>query len=365
MHPDPPSELATEADIHACYRLFFGRPPDRDGLNHWRNWISGGLPLSDLVDAFVASSEFRTRVIFQRIAGHYTKPLPERVDAGGYWQYVHADDPFINPEIVRHQRYEPHVTAVFRRVVKPGMVVLDLGASVGYFSLLAAHLVGPAGRVIAFEPGADNAKLLMMSALANRFEHVDLYPNAVADRESIFFFDVLLGSNGALGTEVGGGMNPEEITGLYYRTLVRTIRLDAILSPLPRLDVVKMDVEGAEYRALIGGQRLIDRHRPIMFLEFSPAGLRNVSQVSGETLLALLVAKHYTLSVIEADGRVIACQQDIARVMRMFEASQLEHLDLIAYPIPLSPSVRLKRWVMHRFLRFIRAIEYKVCATGS
>lgn len=352
-HNEPsPSDLATDEDIHACYRLFFGRTADRDGLNHWRNWISvpGGLPVSDLVDAFLASSEFRGKAIFQQLARSYAGQPPELVDAGGYSQYVHTDDPFINPEILRQHRYEPHVTAAIRQVLKPGMVFLDLGASAGYFSLLAAHLVGPGGRVIAFEPGADNARLILMSALVNRFDHLDLYPSAVADSETTFLFDMMLGSNGTLSAEVARALSTEEITGLYYRTLVRTVRLDTVLRGLPRLDVIKMDIEGAEYRALAGGRHLIDTHRPIIFSEFSPSGLQNVSQVSGETYLAALVDKRYTLSVINPDGRIVACGQDIGQVMRLFEAAQMDHLDLVAHPQPDPPLIGWVRSFVRRYI---------------
>lgn len=350
-----PSDLATEEDIHACYRLFFGRTADRDGLNHWRNWISvpGGRPLSDLVDVFLASSEFRGKEIFQRIVGSYVGQPPELVDTGEYFQYVYTDDNagLINPEILRQHRYEPHVTAAIRQVLKPGMVFLDLGANVGYFSLMAAHLVGPGGRVIAFEPGTDNARLILMSALVNRFDHLDLYPSAVADSETTFLFDMMFGSNGTLSAEVARALSTEEITGLYYRTLVRTVRLDTVLRGLPRLDVVKMDIEGAEYRALAGARHLIDTHRPIIFSEFSPDGLQNVSQVSGETYLAALVDKRYTLSVIELDGRIVACGQDIGQVMRLFEAAKMDHLDLVAHPQPDPPLVGWVRPFVRRYIR--------------
>src|SRR3990172_3951145 len=70
--------------------------------------------------------------------------------------YVRLDDWAVGARIAVKRSYETHVTAAMRPLLQPGMVVVDVGANIGYYTLLAAARVGPGGKVIAFEPGSEN-----------------------------------------------------------------------------------------------------------------------------------------------------------------------------------------------------------------
>lgn len=151
--------------------------------------------------------------------------------------------------------YERHLQGRFVNVVKPGNVVYDLGANVGFYTLLASRRVGPRGRVLAFEPFPRNVTFLRRHLELNGVTNVELHPEAVSDADGTARFEEAGGpSMGRLGA--GGGI------------VVTTVRLDSLLArgdtPLP--DVIKVDIEGAETQALEGARRLLGAARPVIFL---------------------------------------------------------------------------------------------------
>lgn len=179
--------------------------------------------------------------------------------------------------------YEPEQTRLFERHLHPGATVLDVGAHVGYYTLLSSVLVGAGGRVVAFEPNPANAGFLRRHVAINRLANVSIEEAAVADAIGSARFDFGTGSGtGHLATE--GALE------------VRTVTLDAIcgergLAP----HAVKIDVEGAEQAVLSGGRETLARHRPVIFLSTHGA------EVHG-ACLALLREIGYTLSPILGDS---------------------------------------------------------------
>jgi FkbM family methyltransferase len=206
------------------------------------------------------------------------------------------------------------------------MTFLDIGANIGFFAMLAAKAVGPTGRVFAVEPFQNNVKLLYLRARANGFEHVDILPFAASDRGGLLAFDNM-DSNGWT-TEPRA-----ELRFVLTTTLVYGARLDDVLRDVARVDAIKIDVEGAEYRALRGSRQLLERSRPAIFSEFSPPALELVSGVDATTYLQmLLIDHHYGLETLNFDGTATACGRDCARVIRAFEQSGVDHIDIVARP---------------------------------
>jgi FkbM family methyltransferase len=148
--------------------------------------------------------------------------------------------------------------------LKPGDVFFDVGANVGFFSMIAARLVGPSGRVIAFEPVPSNVAVIRENARLNGFQHVQIVEQAVyreSGRSELALADY---AGGAMLAAIG---RPPDDSG---RTLqVATTSLDdAVFGaglPAPRL--IKIDVEGAELDVLIGMERLLKEVRPIVLFE--------------------------------------------------------------------------------------------------
>ncbi len=138
--------------------------------------------------------------------------------------------------------------------VKPGGIFYDVGANVGFYSLLASKLV-EAGRVYAFEPLPTNLKYLFKHLELNRTRNVEVFGMAISDLCGIASF----------ATEESGGMGYLEDGGnlaVQVSTLDALVHEEKIASP----DYVKMDIEGAEFAALIGATECFARHRPLLFL---------------------------------------------------------------------------------------------------
>lgn len=152
--------------------------------------------------------------------------------------------------------YEMNKRLAFEREIAPGTVMYDIGANVGYFSLLAAELVGPKGLVYAFEPLPRNVEFLEKHIKINKCDNIKIVAAAVSDHSGEAHFD--LGASTAMGhiAESGG-------------IQVRMVALDEMLAAgeLRPPDYMKVDVEGAEYEALKGARTLLEKYHPLLFLD--------------------------------------------------------------------------------------------------
>ena len=311
--------LATEADVVACYRLLLGRPPDPEGFEAQRVHV-GRSTVDELVRSFLESEEFQSRGLSADLT-RYDADL-RLFELPLFRLYAWTGDADIGRAFVDGV-YEPHVTRAMCVAVEPGMTVVDLGANIGYYAMLAAALVGPAGRVVAFEAGRANADLVLASAAANGFDHVEVHHAAVADRPGVLERHRARGSNGYVRPSQPG--RPPPASGDVE--LTRAVVLDDALESLDRLDVVKIDIEGAEFQAMAGAPRTIERFRPVVLTEFSPEALRNISGVSGEAYLDLFLRRGYSISVVEHDeDRPVGT--DPAALGALLAAGDRTHLDL-------------------------------------
>jgi FkbM family methyltransferase len=188
--------------------------------------------------------------------------------------------------------YEPQLTSVFKRHCKPGMTVVDVGANVGYYSILASKLVGPSGRVIALEPNSENCRLLLSSVRMAGITNVELIPVACDRASGWAYYSSHVGSNGGL-------IDAEDLLS-HPGVVVPTFRLDDIVDG--PVHFLKMDVEGAEARVVGGATRLIERDRPIITTELTRDMLRNVSAVSIAEYLGYFERLGYTPTVLESSS---------------------------------------------------------------
>ena len=151
--------------------------------------------------------------------------------------------------------YEREKRQAFERSLKSGDVLYDIGANVGFYTVLGASIVGPEGAVYAFEPMPRNLEFLRRHVAINRLANAQVIDAAVSDREGTATFDdsqhPSMGSLSTSGT-----------------LTVRTVRLDDLVSSgeLRPPSVLKIDVEGAEGLVLAGAVETLRAHRPIIFL---------------------------------------------------------------------------------------------------
>lgn len=183
----------------------------------------------------------------------------------GHQIFINAADTGIAPWLLTGREFAPDEAMVLRRLLKPGMVFADVGANIGYFSLIAARAVGGGGKVFAFEPDEENFSLLQRNIRDNGYKNVVAIKKAVSDktgRARLYFEQENLCAHSLVPKT---GQNFQE---------VETVSLDDFFRG-QKVDVIKIDVEGTEPAVLVGMQKLIEANPELVLLtEFYPAALR-------------------------------------------------------------------------------------------
>ena len=196
-------------------------------------------------------------------------------DLGGLLFRCDLRDPLMR-EVCLTGRYEPQETAILRALVRPGAAVVDVGANWGYFTLAAAHLVGRKGRVVSVEADPQAARTLTANAEKNGLTQVTVIAAGASDAEHTLTVR-RYGSDRHDSANFGVALDAAIQAG-GERFDIPARPLDGILDEagLARVDVLKMDIEGAEARALAGlGRHLTAGSIDWILLELHPAHLRN------------------------------------------------------------------------------------------
>lgn len=159
--------------------------------------------------------------------------------------------------------YEYEKQRFFAKEIKPNTIVFDIGANVGFYTLLASLLVGAQGRVVAFEPVPRNIRFLQRHLQMNHIKNVAVMEVAVSDAFGVAAFDP--GPDSSQGKIAQDG----ELS-------VRTVCLDGLIvaGEIPVPDSIKIDVEGAEMPVLVGAQNLLENVHPAIFLATHSPALR-------------------------------------------------------------------------------------------
>ncbi len=186
---------------------------------------------------------------------------------------------------------EPLMQAAFSHLIKPGMAVYDLGAHVGFFTVIASRLVGPEGDVISCEPLPDNVEMIEYNVRLNQFTNVRTFTTAIGDRDGEARFHV--SAVPSWGRLEGTGQLDQKVDVIS----VPIARLDTIVRErsLPPPDVIKIDVEGAEADVLQGARGTATVHRPVLLIELHG---------TNDAVTELLQELSYRTCVLGADSVV-------------------------------------------------------------
>jgi FkbM family methyltransferase len=190
--------------------------------------------------------------------------------SNGCQAYVDTRSTDVGIHLLQTGTWEPGYTAAFRKLLTPGARVADIGANFGWYSLVAAPLVGPAGRVFAVEPNPRLARLVADSLRVNGFRgFAKVFQVALGDAPGVVDLFVQPDMPGSGYIRPATSMVPEQ-AGAAQR--VACERLDDLLLPhVPGLDVLKMDVEGWEGMVFRGMPKLLAASPGLrMILEWSP-----------------------------------------------------------------------------------------------
>ncbi len=305
------NSLASEEDIKNCFRLILGRKPNAE---EWPGHSSlAGSGLEEVVRGYLNSLEFKSRKLL-----NYDQEIINCLTKFGFNIYVNSKDPLIGRQISLGVVYEENVTHFFKKHLRQNMTLLDIGANIGWYSLLTARLLNDNCKIYAFEPFAENAKLLLASKLKNKFHSIKVIQAATGNK----FGTVAFGASGSNGQckEID-----EEIESILISDTVNIVKVDNIVKE--KVDLIKIDIEGAEYNALKGSINTIKNSLPTIFSEFTPTAMPSVCNISWQDYLNFIINLGYKITVINQE--LIHCDQDINKVYKIFKKEGKDHLDLI------------------------------------
>lgn len=267
---------ATE-EITAAYRLLLGRDPDETGL---QTYLDAKLAPEAMARSIMLSPEFRARQTAVKVVSVY-----------GLEFVVPATEAMYDGD------YEPAVFQALMSRMRPGVTFLDVGANIGLFTV---HAAKRGATVISVEPKPSNTRLLLENARRNDVS-VELHPLG-ASRES--GYAVL-----QLSENANAGIRQLEATSLGDE-VIATQKLDTIVGER-LINVLKIDIEGHEYAAMLGANSILSQSQPTIITEYSDEFQRLGSGVDGMQYLKLMESYGYRFSLLGENGIVAIKVEDI------------------------------------------------------
>jgi len=191
--------------------------------------------------------------------------------------------------------HEKIITNLIKKEIHSGDVVLDIGAHIGYYTLQFANLVGPTGKVYAFEPEPKNFELLKKNVQINKHDNVVLIQKIVSDKDGIVEFFISkfdsIGNKLFKSNEAGSSIKIESTTlDEYFKDLKK------------KIDFIKMDIQGGEGKAILGMKNLLKENKNLKIIqEWWPDALKQ-NNTNPEDHLKFL--QHIGYKIYEIDGTI-------------------------------------------------------------
>ena len=238
----------------------------------------------------------------------------------GLKMYVDTRDYSLAPHILLDGEWEPWITEAYKRILRPGMQIVEVGANIGYYSLIAGARIGPEGKLFAFEANPQLCEILFANVDINgMLGRATVVNKAVAAKSGPLRFNVFdkyLGSSSLFANEAAAAHYNDKLDTIT----VEGISLDEYFRPGSRIDLLKMDAEGAEPHILRGADRLI-RENPNMtiVMEFAPSIIRTHTPI--DAFLGELARYGFDCQVIAHDSSL--------RKVAFSELVTYDHCDVV------------------------------------
>lgn len=267
---------------------------------------------------FMGSEEYRY------ISGYLDRWIIAPVFDDSLLLWVNMQDKYVSIHCVMNN-YEPENSELIRKLLRPGGIFVDLGANVGWFTLLASSIVGPEGHVYSFEPQPSIANYLRRTLTLN-----DLQSRVSFHQAGVWHQSGSMRLAWADNSENHGASHlmPGDIDA-SVGTLVDLITLDSL--GLKRCDLIKMDIEGAEPRAMQGAEQLLSTCRPVILSELNAGQLAAVTEVKPGDYIRAMDAQGYRCVGARTDrrGQVITADEDLDGIFTDVLFTPVEKLDEI------------------------------------
>lgn len=275
-------------------------------------------------------------------------PKGDVIEVQGQKMYVNIDDPdhamrYTFQAYCMNLVHEEETTKLFRQVVRPGDVVLDLGANIGYFTTLAGRLVGPAGKVISFEPEPNNFRYLKRNIELNKLENIEAYQKAVSNANGSTKLFICSYDSGHHTINQLDGITAYSRGRKYQRFSIDVdmVRIDDFISgKISKVDVIKMDVEGAEALAVEGMRETLRNNDVKVFLEYFPLLIKKMGSDERRFAESLLSDFGFVIYVIGRDYAMAEKSDKLVQVenyeqLARFIVNKDDHVNLYLTKHPI------------------------------
>lgn len=233
-------------------------------------------------------------------------------NVNGFKMFLNSSDRGEVKDILLRGVYDKLETDIVRQSLRSGEIALDIGAHIGYFTLILARAVGDSGKVFAFEPEPKNFSMLKKNIETNKFKNVTLENIALSSssgRHNLFLDKDNLGNM---------SFSPDNIpkSSLLGKVEVESQTLDFYVKNIEgRIGFIKIDVQGAEGLVFSGGWETISKDKPAILMEFWPYGLKN----NGTEALKLMLDLEnlgYKFKVLDVKNNILKdkAPQDLLNV---------------------------------------------------
>jgi FkbM family methyltransferase len=209
--------------------------------------------------------------------------------------FINKSDISVSEGLLQYGIWEEYTTKIIKENIKKGDTVLDLGAHIGYDTLIMAKLVGPKGKVYSFEPDSKNFELLKKNVEVNHFKNVILINKAVNDKSKVLKFYISQ-ENTADHRLYDSNDNRNYVE-------IQSVSLDDYFKKTIKVDFVKMDIQGSEVKALLGARKIISFNKRIKILtEFWPLGLK-LSGYGPKALLDFFEKNNFSVQELDENNK--------------------------------------------------------------
>ena len=221
--------------------------------------------------------------------------------------------------------HEKIITNLIKKEIHSGDVVLDIGAHIGYYTLQFANLVGPTGKVYAFEPEPKNFELLKKNVQINKHDNVVLIQKIVSDKDGIVEF--FISKFDSIGNKLFKS-NGEHETKEYAIKIESTTLDEYFKDSKEKIDFIKMDIQGGEGKATLGMKNLLKENKNLKIVqEWWPDGLKQ-NHTNPEDHLKFLRHIGYKFYEIDSSIKKDILPTTIEQLLEKYPNSLIEDINL-------------------------------------
>lgn len=247
---------------------------------------------------------------------------PDFVIVGPHKIFIDKDDRVISTELLLSQKWEEYERSLFGKSIKPGDTVIDIGAHIGTYTLIAAQKAGPRGKVYAFEPLPKNFELLKKNVEANGYKNVVLINKAISNKNGTS--KLFLSNENNFGDQrIYASKDNRKFLSIKTTTLDNFFK-----NKNKQIQVIKMDIQGSEVLALKGASQVLKLNKNLkMFTELWSKALREAGS-STEKYLELLIHHKFRLYEIDSQNEK-TIKVSLKKILTDYPESSFFNADLL------------------------------------